>query len=249
MKILLTNDDGIYAPGIKALYKELHKKHDLNVVAPDIEKSAVGHGLTILSPLRIKKINLVDNLIGYAVSGNPADCVKLAIKELNIKPDIAVSGINRGSNMSIDINYSGTVAAAKEAALFGIPAIAVSIVMGRNMDYEGCAEFIEKYISKFLEIKIPFGTLLNINIPSGPFTNNKGIKITRQEVVHSNDSFDKRKDTFNRDYYWYSRRSETQIIHNDTDIAALKENYISVTPVKCDMTDYSLLEMLKAKIS
>lgn len=257
MNILLTNDDGINSKGLWALYEQLSETHSVTIVAPDRERSAVGHGITLHSPLRSTEIRLNGGHQGYAVNGTPADCVKLGVVELlDSKPDMVISGINPGSNLGNSINYSGTVAAAKEAALYGLPAIAVSVqvppspVPGRDgpVNYEGAAFYTRKLAQKLFEEGLPFGTILNVNIPAVPFEKIAGIRITSQHVTLIDDYFEKRIDPRNREYYWMGRDTRNFGKNPDNDGAAICQNYISVTPIRCDMTDYSVLEDWRLKI-
>jgi 5'-nucleotidase len=246
MNILLTNDDGIHAEGLWALEKALSGEHRTTVVAPDMERSAVGHSITLIHPLRADKIQ-TNGGWGYAVSGTPADCVKLAVLEiLEARPDIVVSGINPGPNVGINLNYSGTVSAAKEAALMGIPAIAVSQNPNPDNEYRVAANFVGTLIAKIMENGLPSGTFLNVNVPACPPDQIKGIRITRQGISRLKEIFYKRTDPREQTYYWQG--AETQFFDHDpdTDGAVLCTNYISVTPVQCDMTDYNAIEHLKS---
>jgi len=176
MKILLSNDDGIYAEGLRALYKQFSKHHSVTVVAPDREQSAVSHGITLYQPLRSKKISDC-GFEGYAVNGKPADCIKLGILEImgQKKPDMIISGINPGANVGVNVNYSGTVAAAKEGALYGLPAIAVSIKGYDVKDYSEAAVFTQELAQNIFEKGLPFGTMLNVNIPNMPISEIAGV--------------------------------------------------------------------------
>ena len=247
MNILLTNDDGIYAPGIWALEKQFSINHKVVVVAPDRERSAVGHGITLAEPLRVGRVS-VNGTLGYAVSGKPADCVKLAMLELiDFKPDMLISGINPGANIGACINYSGTVAAAREAALYGLLSIAVSIQSFDIESYEEAACFTEKLAQDVYEQGLPFGTLLNVNLPNIPMQEISGIQISRQGLEKNfREYYEKRIDPRNQSYHWLGMdmRSYSQNLEIDGD--ALAQNYISITPIKCDMTDYSLMENLKS---
>ncbi|MCD6184520.1 MAG: 5'/3'-nucleotidase SurE [Deltaproteobacteria bacterium] len=246
MKILLTNDDGIYAKGLMALYNRFAKKHDVTIIAPDQERSAVGHGLTIYSPVRIKKIDDSFNVNGYAVSGTPADCVKIGIVELlDQRPDMIISGINPGANVGININYSGTAAAAREAALLGIPAMAVSIRGFVTDYYADAAIFTEKLSERIMQHGLPRGTFLNVNIPDLPVDKTKGVIISKQGSSILDEYFDQRTDTRKQTYYWYGCTISAESEISDIDENAVLNNFISVTPVRCDMTDYSFLDDLK----
>ncbi|MGD9330405.1 MAG: 5'/3'-nucleotidase SurE [Desulfobacterales bacterium] len=246
MNILLTNDDGIFAPGLQALHRRLASRHAVTVVAPDQERSAVGHGITLHHPLRASRIALNAHFQGYAVNGTPADCVKLGVHELlSVRPDLVVSGINPGANVGINLNYSGTVAGAKEAALCGLPAIAVSVQGRSGVNYEDAAAFAESLAETVAAQGLPRGTFLNVNIPNRPFAEISGTMISRQGTGPFADRFEKRKDPRNRVYFWPG--SDAQDFEDDPQIdgAALQDNLISITPIKCDMTDYDLLERLR----
>ena len=183
MKLLLTNDDGIYAEGLWALHDHLSKRHTVSIVAPDRERSAVGHGITLHHPLRAEIISVNGRGAGTAVSGTPADCVKLAIVTLlDSRPDMVISGINPGANIGVNLNYSGTVSAAKEAALCGIPAIAASIHSRSARYYDEASEFIGRLAEKVIEKGLPCGTFLNVNMPDLPIREIAGIRISRQSL-------------------------------------------------------------------
>ncbi|MDY6952026.1 MAG: 5'/3'-nucleotidase SurE, partial [Thermodesulfobacteriota bacterium] len=202
MNILLTNDDGIHAKGLWAVEQVLSRQYKVSVVAPDKERSAVGHSITLTSPLRLSKIETNGGL-GYAVNGTPADCVKLAVLEiLERRPDMVVSGINPGANVGINLNYSGTVSAAKEAALMGIPAIAVSQDPPANHEYGVAAHFVGSLISRVMTEGLPPGTFLNVNIPNCPAEEIEGVRITRQAMSRLEETFHKRTDPRDQSYYW-----------------------------------------------
>ena len=246
MKILLTNDDGIYAPGLACLYKHLASRHSVTVIAPDREQSAIGHAITLNEPLRVNKVSINNVFQGYAVSGTPADCIKLGILEiLDAKPDMVISGINPGANVGVNINYSGTVAAAKEATLYGILAIAVSIHSREVQKYDGAAVFIEELAEDVFANGLPFGTFLNVNIPNRPIKEISGIRISRLDMDFFPEYIDKRMDPRQRTYYWQGCDSLPSGKSTDIDGSALCEDYISITPIKCDQTDYQVLEQLK----
>ena len=246
MNILLTNDDGFYAEGLSALYKKFKKKHCVTVIAPDRERSAVGHGITLYQPLRIKRIEYNGEHKGYSVDGTPADCIKIGIMELlDSKPDLVVSGINSGSNLGININYSGTVAAAREASFFGIPSIAVS-TQGHKTDYcDEAADIIDGLIEKISEKGLPWGTFLNVNIPNLPLHKISGVMLCKQGVTSFGEYFEKRIDPRNRTYYWHGYQLPNTFKNKDIDEYAISNNCIAITPIKCDMTDYTMLEDLK----
>lgn len=249
MRILLTNDDGITAPGLEALHQGLAKNHELTVVAPDRERSAVGHGITLHDPLRLTATPFNGRGRGYAVSGTPADCVKLAVGELLPRmPEIVISGINPGANVGIDINYSGTVAAAREAAFIGIPAIAVSMVRPGAPFFSDAARYIAGLLTEIESRGLPGGTFLNVNLPHCPLDDVTGVRLRPQHVGVDLDAFEKRIDPRERAYYWhqgFSGQPEPTLATNG-DRAALAQQYICVTPIKCDTTDYGFIKTLNS---
>ncbi len=236
MKIFLTNDDGYKAEGIKALYRVLSTNHQVTLIAPDREKSAVSHGISLNSPLRIERVVMEDQHPGYAVNGTPADCVKLGLFQVfKTPPDLLVSGINAGANLGIDINYSGTASAAREGTLNRIPSLAVSLMKGQAMDFKGLARFIAQMIEKWQDFDLPIGTFLNINGPDLPMDKTQGVKITRQSLNNLSWKFDQRIDPKGRPYYWYGGENNGAPAKG-TDVHALLNNHISITPIQCDMT-------------
>jgi 5'-nucleotidase len=248
MRILLTNDDGIHAPGLRALRKELQKLGEVIVVAPAGEQSAVGHSVTLLTPLIVQEIDENGELIGWAVEGRPADCVKLALLELLPEPpDLVVSGMNAGSNAGINVLYSGTVAAAIEGAFFHQTSIAVSYQYNRpqRMEFPKAAEYARDVIAQILKHPLERGTLINVNIPSletGPV---KGIRVVPQNVSQYIEKFDRRIDPRGRTYFWTSNVLDCPEPHPDTDVTALDEGYITVTPLQFDLTSAVLMEKMK----
>jgi 5'-nucleotidase len=246
MNILLTNDDGIYAEGLWALHRRLSQRHRVFVIAPDRERTAVGHGITLHTPLRANRISRNGHEAGIAVNGTPADCIKLGLIELlGQRPDLVISGINPGANVGININYSGTVSAAREAALFGLPAIAVSMEGNTLNHLSEIARFIEQLAENVFGKGLPFGTFLNVNIPGIPMDEVAGIRVSRQSDSLLSEYFEKRNDPRNRTYYWQGCDTRQVFDNPDTDGAALGSKCISITPIKCDMTDYSVIEDLK----
>ena len=246
MHVLLTNDDGIYAKGLNALYRQCITQYSVTVVAPDRERSAVGHGITLNQPLRAVPVHLNGGMPGYAVSGTPADCIKLAILEiLKHRPDMVISGINPGANVGVNINYSGTVCAAKEAAVYGIPAIAVSMPGPEVAHYDDAAQFILRLVAEVARRGLPRGTFLNVNVPDIPMEAMSGVRISRHGTELFSEYVDKRVDPRNRAYYWQG--CDTPIGHPDpfVDETALDRKYISITPIKCDATDYDTIPVLK----
>ena len=246
MNILLTNDDGIYFEGIWSLQKILNKKHHVTVVAPDRERSAIGHAITLHAPLRVIKMSINGSGPCWAVSGTPVDCIKLGILEiLKKKPDMVISGINPGANVGININYSGTVSAAKEATLYGIAAIAVSMEGNDTAHYDDAAGFIEKLIEKVAHKGLDFGTFLNVNFPNLSMFDIAGVRICRQNTALYSEYIEKRIDPRNKTYYWQGFDTTPCENESDLDSTAVNRKYISITPIKCDMTDYQTIEKLK----
>jgi 5'-nucleotidase len=245
MRILLTNDDGIYAPGLRALRSELLKIGTVRVVAPATEQSAVGHSVTLTTPLVVQEV-LDDQRqpLGWAVEGRPADCVKLALRELLPQPpDLIVSGLNAGSNAGINVLYSGTVAAAIEGAFFRITSIACSqeYTKLRPLDFPRGAELARAVIEQILSHQPPQGTLFNVNIPAlerGPV---RGIRALPQNVAPYAESYDRRTDPRGRVYFWSNPEFHCPDPRPDTDVTALAEGYITVTPLKFDLTNAEFL--------
>ncbi len=248
MHILLTNDDGVYAEGIQALAIGLVKADiQISIVAPDHERSAVGHAITMHRPLRAEKVKFLHNpdLTGIAVNGTPADCVKLAVDILLPEnPQLVISGINRGYNLGNDVLYSGTVSAAMEACLLGIPAIAVSLADSVNPDFEPAATFIADFIPLVAQQDIFQSALLNINIPGIKPEEIKGVRITKLGSRLYRNPFQKRTDPRGRSYYWLAGELIDAEEKEGIDVHAVKNNYISITPVHFDLTDYQMIERM-----
>lgn len=246
-KILLTNDDGINAPGLYTLYESIRTIGDVTVVAPDTEMSAVGHAITLTDPLRVEKINKRGEFFGYAVSGTPADCVKIAAWALlDEMPDLIISGINLGNNTGISIIYSGTVSAATEGTILEIPSFAISLVAFKNPDFTYAAKFAKKMATIILEKGLPVGTLLNVNVPNVKEEEIKGVLITRQGKAVYREHFDKRTDPWGRSYYWMAGEKVELEEDESVDDTALKNNQVSITPIQFDLTDYANLDLLKS---
>ncbi|GAB4380413.1 MAG: 5'/3'-nucleotidase SurE [Calditrichia bacterium] len=244
--ILVTNDDGIHAPGILALVQAMKQLGEVAVVAPDSERSAAGHAITISDPLRVWEYERNGDFFGYSVNGTPADCVKIGVKAiLNTTPDLVASGINQGPNTAINVMYSGTVSAATEGTLMGIPSIAFSLASFRKSEFTFAAEFAQ-YLGKLvLQRGLPEGTLLNVNIPALDKSEIKGVKITRQGRGRYEEIFDKRIDPWNRNYYWLSGKKLLLDNEPDIDDVAVMDNYIAITPIQFDLTDYKMMDDLK----
>ena len=248
--ILVTNDDGITAKGIRTLIEVMTEIGDVIVVAPDKPQSAMGHAITINNMLHLNKIsNENDSITQFSCSGTPVDCVKIAVSEImHRKPDLCVSGINHGSNSSINVIYSGTMSAAVEAGIEGIPAIGFSLLdFDANASFEHTKSFIKQIATEVLEKKLPKGTVLNVNIPKFSENEIKGIKICRQADAQWVEKFDKRQSPFGKDYYWLTGEfTNFDKDATDTDEWALANNYISIVPVQFDMTAHQHIEDLKS---
>jgi 5'-nucleotidase len=245
--ILVINDDGITAPGIRALIEVMNTIGDVVVVAPDSPQSGMGHAITINSTLFVEKVT-IDNgkQEEYSCSGTPADCVKLAVKQiLKRRPDICVSGINHGSNSSINVIYSGTMSAALEAGIEGIPAIGFSLLdYNWNANFEAAKHFAKIIVENALQNGLPKGIVLNVNIPNLEQKDIKGIKVCRQAKANWEEEFDKRKNPQGRDYYWLTGKFVNLDKGEDTDEWALAEGYVSVVPVQFDLTAHHYIQQL-----
>ena len=247
MEILLTNDDGIYAEGIYAIYKELKKIARVTVVAPESERSSVGHGITLSHPIWFQKIKRKDKSFGYGITGTPADCVKFAVSVvMKRKPDLVVSGINLGANDGCSVIYSGTVAGAREGAMMGIPSISISLATFVNPDFSYAAQFGAKLAKVVLKNELPKGTYLNVNVPATKASQIKGVKITQQGMVPIHGTFRKRKDPNLRTYYWMSGKMPAIGNNHSIDTYALNHNYVTITPVQSDLTDCNFLHELQS---
>jgi len=248
MKILLSNDDGIYAAGIHALYRELKKLGDVWVVAPLEEKSTTGHSLTLHKPLRM--ITVKDRF--YGVTGSPADCVYMGVREvIGELPDLVVSGINRGANLGQDVYYSGTVSAAREASILGVPSMAVSLAIDfmnprpdAELHYETAAKWALKILRDEPYRRMPKNTLLNLNLPDVPMSKVRGLQLTRQGFRYYGGGILRRKDHRGKNYYWIGGRYKGFKSDPGSDCDAVDHGYASLTPLKLDSTDVGHLETL-----
>ena len=251
MLILLTNDDGIAAPGLLALFRELKKLGEVHVVAPETVQSATGHGITVSTPILTSEVKIGDDFVGTAVDGRPADCVKLAIaKLLPRQPDLVVSGMNAGANVGINVIYSGTVAAAIEAAFLGLPSIAVSLYLRNEIptDYARSASYGRDAIELILAAGLKAGQVASVNIPPlRPRENPTGIKVVRQCTRAWVDTYEERRDPRGRLYYWNNTVFTLGDSEDDTDVAALRDGYITITPLQFDLTHYPLLHEWQGK--
>lgn len=246
MFIVLTNDDGIYATGLRAMYLALTEQgHDVQVIAPLGEQSAVGHSITVLNPLRIKNVAEKD-FSGIAVMGTPTDCVKLGLTRLvERKPDLVVSGMNAGANVGPDILYSGTVAAATEAAAMGYPALAVSHNSFKHVDVEDYARYAVSLIGEIPWGSLPSRRVINLNLPSCPFTECKGLAVCPQTDAPWEDWYDEREDPRGTRYWWISGEIPMTKVCQDTDKGRLEENWGTITPLKFDFTDHDSLSLMR----
>ncbi|MCK4993535.1 MAG: 5'/3'-nucleotidase SurE [Candidatus Omnitrophica bacterium] len=246
MRILLTNDDGINAQGLYELYLRLVKSYDVSVCAPDAEKSAIGHAITLNTPLRIKKVLKNKKFYGYSVDGTPADCVKIAVRSiLKGKPQLIISGINHGQNLGSDIMYSGTVSAATEGTILGIPSIAVSLATYKNHNFDFTADLVSSMVKKIKKKGLPSRTLLNVNVPSIKKNMIKGVMVTKQGKSLYQENFVKRDDPRGNSYYWLSGKVKWLTKPAGSDIKAIEDGYVSITPLKFDLTDYKAIDDLK----
>lgn len=247
LHILLSNDDGIDAPGIYALALELRKIGEVTVIAPDKQQSAVGHAITMNYPLRAFPFKKNDAFFGYAVEGTPADAVKLGVRFLlKKKPDLLISGINHGSNTAINIIYSGTVSAATEGTILGIPSIALSLTTYGEPDFSYAAKLGARLAALVTEKGLPAGTLLNVNVPAIKEEEIKGIVLTRQGKSTWDDTFDVRRDPANREYFWLTGKMNITDTELEADQIAIMNGYVSITPIHYDLTDRKLLAEMKA---
>ncbi len=244
--ILVTNDDGITAPGLHALVEAVKDLGEIIVVAPDSPQSGMGHAITINNPLRLDKVDMHGDHKWFQCSGTPVDCVKIAIdKILHRKPDLCVSGINHGSNSSINVIYSGTMSAAMEGAIEGIPSVGFSLLnYALDADFSAAKFYATQIAKNVLTNGIPNGTLLNVNIPNLPLDALKGVKICRQAIAKWEEEFDERLDPNKRKYYWLTGKFVNQDKGNDTDEWALANGFISLVPVQYDFTAHHAIPFL-----
>ncbi|MDR2121725.1 MAG: 5'/3'-nucleotidase SurE [Flavobacteriaceae bacterium] len=246
--LLVTNDDGITAPGIRELIDIMNEIGDVYVVAPDKPQSGMGHAVTINSTLRVEKV-VIDNgpQQEWACSGTPVDCVKLAMNQfLPRRPDLCVSGINHGSNSSINVIYSGTMSAAIEGGIEGIPSVGFSLCdFSYSANFKASRKYIKSIAENILLNKLPEGIVLNVNIPKAEEKDIKGIRICRQANAQWEEEFDKRVDPKGKTYYWLTGKWTNLDRGDDTDEWALEHNYISIVPVRFDMTAFHFLEKIK----
>ena len=249
MHILVTNDDGVWAPGLLALAQEMRKLGRVTIFAPDRNWSVSGHVKTLDRPLRVRETTLADGSTAFASDGAPSDCVALALLGLVDLPDLVVSGINPNANISHDVTYSGTVTAAMEAVITNVRGIAVSLNSPEGsketLDYSTAAIVARRVAEKVISDGLPEGVVLNVNVPYLKENELKGYMITRQGLRVYRDALDQRLDPRGRPYYWIGGEAPTGIAEEGTDVGALEEGYVSVTPLQLDLTNYKAMDVLK----
>ena len=248
MRVLLTNDDGLAAPGLLALARAMRSAADTFVVAPEHERSAASHSITLHKPLRVARAALGDiDVPAWATNGTPADCVVLAVLDLlSTPPDVVVSGINRGANLGMDLVYSGTVSGAVEAVLFGIPAVSISVASFTDMHWEPAATFAATLAGEVKRHGLPPDTFLNVNVPNVPGSAIRGVEITRQSSRRYVSRLEKREDPRGRDYYWLTGSPDGGESEPGTDAWAVADGRISITPLRLDMTHEELSPMFRS---
>lgn len=238
-KILLTNDDGINAPGIVTLAESLAESAELYIVAPISEMSAMGHAITISDPLKVTEVFRNGEHFGWGIGGTPADCVKLAINgDLIPRPDMVISGINQGANVGVDIIYSGTVSAAYEGTILDIPAMAISLNSFTQKDFSSAGRVAAEMVTKILDEGLPSGTLLNVNVPAGEYDGFQGYMVTQQGKGMYKEKLERREDPRKRVYYWLSGTREYSNDDLEWDENAVRMGYISITPLHYNLTNH-----------
>lgn len=247
MKILISNDDGIDSRGIAVLADVMKEIGEVTVIAPRTEQSAVGHAITMKIPLRITEYKKNGDFFGYAIDGTPADCIKIGVRNiLKAKPDIVISGINHGANTAINIIYSGTVSAAREAAIMDIPAIAVSVADHAAVNFEFAARLVKELALQVQANGLERGTLLNVNVPDLPEEEVAGVLFTKQGKSKWDDVYEERTDPYGRHYYWLTGSLIELDSTLDTDQFAIENNYATITPIHFDLTDYNTYKTLQS---
>jgi 5'-nucleotidase len=238
MRILITNDDGILAPGLEALYDAVKDMGQVDVVAPDDSQSAVGHAISVLKPLLVRRVHVNGNFHGWSVAGRPADCVKLAMIELlDPRPDFVLSGINAGANAGVNVLYSGTIAGAIEGALFGVPAMAFSLELSDELDFRRAARISRAVFERYVATRPPAGMCLSVNIPALEPGRPRGVRCCVQAPVSWEEHYKKQADGDGRAIYWLDGRLPDHAAAPDTDLTALRDGYVAITPLRADMTD------------
>lgn len=244
MRILVTNDDGVFAKGIQVLTRKLSTIAEVYVAAPDRERSGTGHSITVFDPIKSLEIAMEGAKHAWVVGGTPVDCVKLAISRLiEEKVDLVVSGINHGPNLGTDVLYSGTVSAAAEGVIMGSPAVAISLDShDKDLDFEYCANFAKRVITVAMKQGVEPSTLLNINVPALDLADLKGIRITKLGVRNYDNLFEERRDPRGNTYYWLGGGVMKEEQEEDSDVYAAEQGYISITPIHLDLTNYGLIQ-------
>jgi 5'-nucleotidase len=247
MKILLSNDDGIHARGIAGLHQAIRHLGELHVVAPDTERSAAGHAITLTDPIKTISVEKNEQLFGTAVGGTPADCIKLALCLLHKDdpPDLVVSGINLGSNTGISVLYSGTVSAASEAVILGVPGIAISLCTYQNPNWDTAQNVAAEIVAKVLKNPLPDGTLLNVNIPNIPWSELKGMKAARMGRSRFVEKFSTHLDPRGNNYYWLDGELDLLDDSADTDVRVVADGYVALTPIHIDLTARYAMEQVE----
>jgi 5'-nucleotidase len=246
VRILVTNDDGIMAPGILALARAMAALGEVTVVAPMTPQSAVGHSITLTDPIRVHRVTLGDGTVGYGVEGRPADCVKLAVLELMPqRPDLVASGVNLGANVGLNVFYSGTVAAAVEGVHYGIPSAAVSVEDADAVDFDGAARIARRLIEQMIAGAPAQPALLNINVPDLSKGEPRGVRIVPQSMKGWREAWERREDPRGRSYYWLVGDVEREDAGRESDVAALADHYVTVTPLRYDLTDHARLDEVR----
>jgi len=245
--MLLCNDDGIHAPGIRVMADAVKDLGELRIVAPSEEQSAVGHAITVFDPLKTHDVYKGDVYFGLAVGGTPADCIKLAVRGLDEpQPDLVLSGINLGDNTGISVLYSGTVSAATEACILGLPAVAFSLCTYRSPQWETAREVVQRITSRVMAEGLPARTVLNVNIPNLPLKELRGFRVAPVGHSHWIEHFERRTDPRGRAYFWLDGELKLVDEQEDSDVRAMREGYVALTPIGYDLTRHDCLEAVRA---
>lgn len=247
MRILLTNDDGVMAPGINAMHQALCQRHEVFVVAPETEQSAVGHSITLADPIKVRPLSAKTGMNGFAVAGTPADCVKLAMGQLMPQPpELVVSGINQGANVGVNVLYSGTVSAASEATILGLRSMAFSLGSHTERDFSHAAAVAASLVEQYETMAVPPDVSLNVNIPALPLERIKGVRLTRQSCSRLGERFLRRTDPRGHVYFWQAGESMGVEGGPETDYPSLLDGYVTITPLRHDMTHGRALREMTA---
>ena len=246
MRVLLTNDDGVGAAGLLALRQALEGVAEAIVVAPDRPRSATGHAITLHKPLRLATVTMADGVTAYSTNGTPSDCVVMAVHGVleGERPDLLISGINNGPNLGEDLTYSGTVSAAMEGTLFGIPSFAISVASYEVPDYRPAAQFAARLAELLQDHSIPPDTFLNVNVPALPSREIAGVAVTHQGRRRYAERLERRVDPRGREYFWVGGDLYEEAPHSGSDVEAVAEDRISITPIQLDLTNHRFLEEL-----